>query len=527
MWVSVIKNQRLLFQVLISTTVVVGGFYWWQGDKGLSLWDEGFLWYGAQRVMAGEVPIRDFMAYDPGRYYWAAGFMRLWDDNGIMALRRSMALFQMIGLSVGLWLIATADEKRHQPNFLYLLLSALILVLWMFPRHKLVDISMSIILIGVLTLLIRKYTGRYCFLTGLCIGLAVLFGRNHAVYGVAGSLGVMAWLNFRPGTGPGLFKSCLLWAAGVAVGFVPILLMALLVPDFGRAYWESIRFLFEIKATNLPLPVPWPWRISATSEPVGDVLRDVLVGMCFVGLPVFGVLSMGRVAWRGFRGKAVPSALVAATFLVLPYAHYAYSRADINHLAQGIFPVLIGCLVIISMQTAKVKWGAATILLGVSLWIMHDVHPGWQSFAGKNWKDIEVSGDLVQVKPVTAREIALLRRLKSEYAPGNLGFMVTPFWPGAYPLFESRSPTWEIYALYPRPETFQRQEIRRIEQARPRFVLIVDKTLNGRDDLRFRNTHPLIYRYIGEHFEPVRDDARACYQVFKARQERSGRHTSL
>lgn len=511
------KNTYIALSTLAVSCLVVLISFLWQGNKGFNLWDEGFLWYGVQRVLLGEVPILDFMAYDPGRYYWSAALLSVVGDNGIMGVRAAVAIFQSLGLFTGLLLIAQSEKGEIKDTALFWIISAATLVVWMFPRHKLFDISLSILLIGVLTFLVINPMPKRYIIAGACVGLVAVFGRNHGMYGAAASLGVITWLNIKNRSDSGLLKGVALWGVGIMVGFLPIILMALLIPGFAIAFWESIRFLFEQKATNLPLPVPWPWTVNFAVASVGEAARGVLMGLFFMGTLLFGGLSVIWVVYRKLREKPVPPALVASAFLALPYAHYAFSRADVGHLAQGIFPLLVGCLVILSTARAQIKWPLVLALCAASFWVMHVFHPGWQCLSSKQCVTVEISGKNLQIDPGTENDIALLRQLVGRFAPKGQSFIATPFWPGAYALLERKSPMWEIYALFPRSEGFENKEIERIRALNPGFVIVFDLPFDGRDELRFKNTHPLIHRYILNAFEPVSNSLNPAYQIYKAR----------
>lgn len=480
---------------------MVAASFAWQGSRGFSLWDEGFLWYGAQRVVQGEIPVRDFMSYDPGRYYWTALAMKVQGDTGIVSLRRAVAVFQCIGLFAALHLIAATSREYRNRNVPYLLVAGLTLMLWMFPRHKLFDVSLSILSICALAFLIRLPSARRYLLTGIFVGMIAVFGRNHGLYAVVGSAGVILWLRLLRSEGPGLIRGGMLWVAGVVVGYLPVLSMAATVPRFGRAFVATVVALFQRGATNTSVPIPWPWRVDFSSIPSGAGLRGVLIGSFFLAIAFFGVASIVWVVRRASNTQPPAPEFVSASFLALPYAHFAFSRADVNHLAQGVFPFLLGVLILLLNSPPVVKWCSVATLAFVSFWIMYAYHPGFRCMAPPGCVEVEVSRNRLWVDPGTATEIALLRRVVRANAPHGESFFVAPFWPGAYALFERKAPVWETYALIPRSAKFENEEIERLKRAGPTFALIYDLPLDGRDDLRFRNTHPLTTRFIDKNFE--------------------------
>ena len=144
------------------------------------------------------------------------------------------------------------------------------------------------------------------FFAGACVGLVAVFGRNHGVYGVVGSLGVMSWLTIKgvgqPGF-PGFIRGIMLWAAGVIIGFAPVLLMVWLVPQgfcHNRLLEKHPRFLFEVKATNLPfaysLAVEAPFDSASVQR---SDSTGVLVGLFFIGTIAFGVsANVAMVTWK-------------------------------------------------------------------------------------------------------------------------------------------------------------------------------------------------------------------------------------
>ncbi|MDR3088450.1 MAG: hypothetical protein LBU39_01360 [Desulfobulbaceae bacterium] len=504
--------------VSFLAVVMVGLSFVWQGATGFNLADEGFLWYGAQRVMLGEVPVRDFMAYDPGRYYWSAALMTLLDDNGIMSLRIAVAVFQSLGLLVALLSIDRLRGKLGNDTSLFLAVAAVILLFWMFPRHKLFDISLSIFLVSVLAFWARRPSARRYFLAGLAIGLVAVFGRNHGMYGLAGSLLMMLWLRIRPSVdSPSWLKALALWVAGLAVGYAPIIILAILEPGYVAAAYESLHFLFARKTTNLPLPIPWPWNVPFASLPLNEAIRNGLIGVFFVLLPLCGLLGYLSIFFRRCTGRPV-APMVAATVIMTPiYAHYAYSRADIGHLCQGIFPFLLASLLFCLARGVIMRWLLMSVLVVASCWVMLPVHPGVERLRSGEWTDCEISGWTLSVDPGAARAIKLLRTLAARYAPNGQSFIAPEFWPGAYPLLRRKAPVWEIYPLWPRDQAFEKEEIARLEAARPAFAMMQDIALDGREDLRFSNTHPLLSRYIIENFRPVTELSGPGLRIYTAK----------
>ena len=480
--------------VLLLAVVLAGGSFAVQGRQGINLADEGFLWYGAQQAARGKVPLRDFQSYDPGRYYWSAAAMRLFGE-GVVSLRFSETLFQILGLWVGL-----LAASRVIQSWALLAAVGVMLTLWMFPSHKLFDISLLLCGIWIAVRLVEEPSPARIFTAGFFVGLCVFFGRNHVLYNFLAQACLLLFLHFKLHS-PLSISHLAMWVAGIIAGLVPTIAMFVGVSGFFASYIEVIQSNFR-HGTNLPLPVPWPWRVSLDSA--AD-MTQFLLGIFFIALPL-GYLA-GIILSLTMRSQTIKdhALLIACAYVGLFYLHHAFSRADVSHLAQVIQPFLLGAVALLGFLGARKSyhWAVIAVLIAAALFTIGRSMPIYQRFTSSTpWVPYNAGGKIF-VPASTNQLLTCLQKFAAENIAPREGVLIAPFTPMLYPILGHESPLRDL--IYYFPATTQRQEtmIHELAAKNVNWAIISDTPLDKREDLRFSATHKLVWQYLMENFEPV------------------------
>jgi hypothetical protein len=496
------RAQPVAAAAAIAAVLSLGKF-WLTGHIGLGLYDEGFLWYGVQAAAAGDIPIRDFQSYDPGRYYWGAAWSLLLGD-GILALRLSTALFQTVGLTCGLLAV-----RRVTTRPVALVLVGFVLLAWMFPRPKLFEPSLAMMAVLVLTRLIENPSAGRHLAAGVFVGLAAVMGRNHGFYCALASLLVFGLLLSKKRHASPL-KSFAMWSGGVVVGFSPVLAFALFAPGFAESFVRSL-----VESYPLPTPIPWPWRLA--SLPDLDLIPTLVLWTTSL---VYVVMTVGYplglwIAWRTPREDLRTCALlIAAVCVGIFYSHHAYSRAELRHLAQGIPPLLLALFALpAALGLGRKHARSWTIWAGLgmtaALVAIGNNTQSLRSYGielGGNAREFQIylaAGDRLLVATRIARDLELLERTIAERVGADAPLLMLPYRAAYYPLLHRRAPVWGTYFLPGGQEQTDEEMIRSLEEQGVDWVLYAYEQLAG-IDRDFPTLRPRFWEYLHAEFEPVR-----------------------
>jgi hypothetical protein len=507
------------FIVAIYAAFLVTVSFFLQHNLYLNLSDEGFWWYGTLRTAEGEVPILDFQSYDPGRYYWSAFWVRLFGD-GLITLRASGALFQFIGLFLGL-LVA----RRILTRWWYTGIFGLVLLLSMYPRYAHFDQTLAITAVYFGLLLLERPSLQRHFVTGVFVGLAAWFGRNHGLYGLIAFSLLIVFIRLQDGQSNLLYR-IFIWSLGIVVGYSPMLIMMVVIPGYFEAFIESLLTLIRIGSTNISIPIIWPWDFWNEHHPqVGTVVtlrlffkglingQDSSIGLILSLWVVAIVTAILATISKKVRLNSESTPFFAAAAIAIPYLHYAMSRADNDHLGRSIAPLLL----LVSALPVLVRHTLARRLITISSALLLALLSFYFISSSYFYRWIRADPEDIVVSTVKGADIVLNRRIAQliktvenidkEYVQQDEGIFIGPHLTTLYVVLDRRSPTREIYLLFKETEKRQKEMISELEENLVNWAILGNRGIDGRNDLKLMNTYPVVWNYFQENFDNVSVEA--------------------
>ena len=508
--------------IVLSAAMVVLVFMI-QGNVNFNISDEGFLWYGTMRTALGEIPIRDFQSYEPGRYYWGALWFKLLRDDGILALRVSQAVLEFIGLTLALLLL-----RRLVNSWIALILAAAILVRWMVPKWKIYEPVIEIAAIYFAVLVIESPSIKRHLIAGIFTGFAAFFGRNHGLYCGLAFVLLTIFLGWKTDKRILLQRFGAL-ALGVVIGYAPMLFMFAFIPGFFDQFKQDILFNIHY-GTNLHMPVPWPWRQSYQGLEIREAISPFTTGLLFMLFPAFYLFAFAYLLFN--RTVRLHPVFIAAAFVGAVYLHYTFERPHLYYLSWTSPPIILG-LIATSVSLSKQPSRRLTIALWsiLAVFTLAAVELSQENYftikikaftkaklmgrqngdfnLAMNARELEktdVGGDSLWLSNYTAGVINSISAIDRKLIQTSDGFFAAPYSSGLYAMLRKRSPLRQIYFLFPSSLDKQEKMVQGLDNSNVNWALICHYYADERPELSFRNGHSLVWQYLITHFEPIQTE---------------------
>ncbi|MGH8516023.1 MAG: hypothetical protein ACREUE_01050 [Panacagrimonas sp.] len=446
--------------------------------------DESYLWYGALRVREGQLPLRDFRSYEPGRYWWVTAFMRVLGPGADSVRIAALAFYvcAQIAALVGLRL-AGLDWGAIG-------LTSLLLTLWADPIYKLFEPGLLLFGFLAAVLLLLDPAPGPALLAGAVVGVAAMFGLNYGFYlGAAISAVALAVI----AKAPDLDTTAVLLAglAGGALGSAPLWIAMLLSREFRVTLYERrVLALLRRGTTNLPLPIPWPWRPVPWAWTKTSAFMRGFGSLSFVALPILGFGSLLWMALSSWTQIQVHAAGLAAAVLLATAQHHPFSRADLLHLCQ-VMPLLAICAMAIAGPEGSVAALPAALLCAGAV--------------AMSWRGLKrrLRGGRVKTPRHVDLVIEAVRDLRATHLRADESVLALPQLVFVYPALGLQSPVYDTYCVYPASDVDQARMLGEIERSGVRLAAIEQRALDGRADLLFSGTHPRVWAHLNQMFTPL------------------------
>ncbi len=463
--------------------------------------DEGFLAFGAERVLAGEIPNRDFVSLQPPfSFYAVATAFALFGTNLVVLRSVGLALALAVGLAayalalcfarptaaalaVAPFAVCGLALQKFVPfavwfGVLFCLLSGALLLAA--DRRDRPAWAAGAGALAALALLSRHDQGLYlCLASGLFLGLRVLLREKIPAGGEPDA-------NAR--------AIPLAWIGGLGLTSLVPLGLWLATGSFPAAFEQLVAFPLTRYAETSA--IDWPR--------FGD--DGALLPTLFYYAPMVAVGGLGIALVRSARGAAhagthVPALAFLLALTALFYAQVA-TRSDLFHLVIALPPCFVALAVAFDAgrrvgAAHGVGIGALALLAGTSAAIGLVASPHFLAPLAEDARPLDVPRGGVWLSEFEAQQYERLVGYVDRRVDEDAAILALPYQPIFNFMVNRRSPTRWLYlwAGDQTPEDHARL-LAEAEADRPTLVVL------DRPE-RLRESAPEIVAWVEAHYAPI------------------------